>query len=70
MARRKGEDTSGAKRRRMPWVAKIKREDPFRPEDSNELHAQCKRIGTAAEHFSAAGGARILAIDISTSRRG
>jgi hypothetical protein len=43
-ARRKGEDTLGAKRRRMPWVAKIKREDPFRPEDSNELYAQCKRI--------------------------
>jgi hypothetical protein len=39
----------------MPWVAKIKREDPFRPEDSNELHAQCERIAAAAEHFSAAG---------------
>jgi hypothetical protein len=25
MARRKGEGTLGAKRRRMPWVAKIKR---------------------------------------------
>ena len=55
MARRQGEDTLGAKRRRMPWVAKIKREDPFRPEDSNELYAQCKRIAAAAEHFSAAG---------------
>jgi hypothetical protein len=55
MARRKGEDTLGAKRRRMPWVAKIKREDPFRPEDSNELYAQCKRIAASAEHFSAAG---------------
>jgi len=39
----------------MPWVAKIKREDPFRPEDSIELYAQCKRIAAAAEHFSAAG---------------
>jgi NAD(P)-dependent dehydrogenase (short-subunit alcohol dehydrogenase family) len=28
----------------MPWVAKIKREDPFKPEDSNELYVQCKRI--------------------------
>jgi hypothetical protein len=39
----------------MPWVAKIKREDPFRPEDSNELYAQCKRIAASAEHFSDAG---------------
>jgi hypothetical protein len=28
--RRKGEDTFAMKRRRMPYVAKIKREDPFR----------------------------------------
>lgn len=39
----------------MPWVAKIKREDSFRPEDSNELHAQCKRFAAAAEHYSGAG---------------
>jgi hypothetical protein len=37
----------------MPWVAKIKREDPFRHKDSNELYAKCKRIAAAAEHFSA-----------------
>jgi hypothetical protein len=43
-----GENTSDAKRRRMPWVAKITREDPFRPEDSNELYAQCKRIAAAS----------------------
>jgi len=28
--RRKGEDTFAIKRRRMPYVAKIKRDDPFR----------------------------------------
>jgi hypothetical protein len=39
----------------VPWVARIKREDPFRPEDSNELYAQCKRIAAAAEHFLPAG---------------
>jgi hypothetical protein len=31
--RRKGEDTFAMKRRRMPYVAKIKRDDPFRPAD-------------------------------------
>jgi hypothetical protein len=39
----------------MPWIAKIKRDDPFRPEDSNELHAQCKQIAAVAELFSAEG---------------
>jgi hypothetical protein len=34
MGRRKGEDTFAAKRRRMPFMAKIRREDPFRPEDA------------------------------------
>ena len=33
MARRKGEDTIAAKRRRMPFVAKIRGDDPFRAED-------------------------------------
>jgi hypothetical protein len=32
--RRKGEDTFAMKRRRMPYVAKIKRDDPFRSADS------------------------------------
>jgi len=55
MARRKGEDTFDQKRRRMPFVAKIKREDPFRATDSREINAMVKRIAAAGETFSLAG---------------
>ena len=55
MARRKGEDTFSAKRRRMPFVAKVRREDPFRPEDEREIAAACRRIAAAAECMSLAG---------------
>jgi hypothetical protein len=34
MGRRKGEDTFAAKRRRISYVAKLRREDPFKPEDA------------------------------------
>jgi hypothetical protein len=44
MGRRKGEDTPGAKRRRVPFVAKIKQEDPFRPDDPRAIEAMCRRI--------------------------
>src|SRR5689334_23298182 len=53
--RRKGEDTFSMKRRRMPYVAKIKREDPFRSADSREIEAMVKRIAAAGETFSIAG---------------
>jgi hypothetical protein len=53
--RRKGEDTFAMKRRRMPYVAKIKREDPFRTSDRRELDAMVRRIAAAGEHFSIAG---------------
>ena len=53
--RRKGEDTFAMKRRRMPYVAKIKREDPFRLADRREIEAMVKRIAAAGEHFSIAG---------------
>jgi len=53
--RRKGEDTFSMKRRRMPYVAKIKRQDPFRPADSREIEAMVKRIAAAGETFSIAG---------------
>lgn len=43
------------KRRRMPYVAKIKRDDPFRPADSREIEAMVKRIAAAGEHVSMAG---------------
>ncbi len=55
MARRKGEDTKAAKRRRMPYVAKIKREDPFRPEDAREVECACRRVAAAGEFMVLAG---------------
>jgi hypothetical protein len=55
MGRRKGEDTYAAKRRRMPFLAKIRREDPFRPEDEREIDAACRRIAAAGEFMSLAG---------------
>ena len=39
MGRRMGEDTFAARRRRMPFVAKIKREDPFSPDDERDIAA-------------------------------
>ena len=44
-----------SKRRRLPFVAKIKRDDPFRPEDEREIDAMCKRIAAAGECLSLAG---------------
>jgi hypothetical protein len=55
MGRRKGEDTVAAKKRRMPFVAKIKRDDPFRPEDEREIQAMCRRIAAASEWMILAG---------------
>jgi hypothetical protein len=49
MIRRKGEDTIATKRRRMPYVAKIRREGPFRPEDAREVEAACRRMAAASE---------------------
>ena len=43
------------KRRRMPYVAKIKREAPFRPADTHEIEAMVRRIAAAGETFSIAG---------------
>src|SRR4029077_4883070 len=53
--RRKGEDTFAMRRRRMPYVAKIKRDDPFRSADRSEIEAMVKRIVAAGETFSIAG---------------
>ena len=50
--RRKGEDTFAMKRRRMPYAAKIKRDDLFRAADSREIEAMVRRI-TAAGGCSA-----------------
>ena len=46
---RKGEDTFGMKRRRMPYLAKIKRDDPFRPADRSEIEGMVRRIAAAGE---------------------
>lgn len=39
----------------MPYVAKIKRDDPFRPEERREIEAACRRVSAAAEFHSSAG---------------
>ena len=55
MGRRRGEDSIASKKRRMPYVAKIKRDDPFRPVDEREIEAMCKRIAAAGEYMALAG---------------
>jgi hypothetical protein len=55
MGRRKGEDTYAAKRRRMPFMAKIRREDPFGIADTREIDGMCRRIAAASEWMSTAG---------------
>jgi len=54
MVRRRGETIEGRKRR-LPYVAKIKRDDPFRPEDEREIQAACRRIAGASDHVALAG---------------
>jgi hypothetical protein len=44
-----------SRRRRLPYVAKIKRDDPFRPEDEREIEAMCKRIAAAGEYMALVG---------------
>ena len=39
----------------MPYVAKIKRDDPFRVADRREIEAMVKRIAASGETFSVAG---------------
>lgn len=53
--KRKSEDTADKKRRRMPFVAKIRRDDPFTTADEQEIYRMCRRIAAAAEHCSMAG---------------
>ena len=52
MGRGKSVDTQA---RRMPFVAKIKREDPFRPNDAQEIYAMCSRIAASSEYLARAG---------------
>ena len=44
-----------SRRRRLPYVAKIKRGDPFCPEDEREIEGMCKRIAAAGEFMALAG---------------
>ena len=39
----------------MPYVAKIRREDPFLPEDEREMEGMCRRIAAAGEFMSLSG---------------
>ena len=57
MGRREGKDTFAMKRRRMPYIAKIKRDDPFRLADRREIEAMVKRI--------AAGDRSVRPFDVS-----
>ena len=59
MGRRRGEDSIASRKRRLPYVAKIKRDDPFRPFKPAGLDSACpegvrgRRWGYGAELFSA-----------------
>jgi len=55
MGKRRGEDSIASRKRRMPYIAKIKRDDPFRPQDEREIQAMCKRIAAAGEYMTLAG---------------
>jgi len=55
MATRKSVDTPAMQARRMPFVAKIKRDDPFHPNDLREISAMCRRIAGSSEYLSKAG---------------
>ena len=57
MGRRKGEISIDARLRRagLLHVAKIKREDPFRTADREEINAACRRIAAAGTWDSRAG---------------
>jgi hypothetical protein len=55
MGRGKSIDTPAAQARRMPFVAKIKRQDPFRPNDAQEIDAMCRRIAASSEYQSRSG---------------
>lgn len=44
-----------SKRKRLPCVAKIKRDDPFRPRDEREIEQACRRIAAAGDYLALAG---------------
>ena len=43
------------KRKKLPYVAKIKRDDPFRPQDEREIEQACRRIAAAGDCLAMAG---------------
>ncbi len=51
MSYRKGEDTPAKKRRRMPHVAVIDRDDVMRTADRDELEQVCQRLTNGNEFY-------------------
>ena len=43
------------RRKRLPYVAKIKRDDPFRPQDEREIEQACRRVAAAGDYLALAG---------------
>ena len=54
MVRRRGNPIE-ARKRQLPYVAKIKRDDPFRPEDQREIEAACRRVAGASDYLGLGG---------------
>jgi hypothetical protein len=55
MGRRRDADSITSRKRRMPFIAKIRRDDPFRSDDEREIAAMCRRIAAAGEFMVLAG---------------
>jgi hypothetical protein len=51
MSRRRGGDTPARKRRRLPFVVVIEREEPSLDADQREIDAACLRITNGAEYY-------------------
>jgi len=51
MSRRRGGDTPAKKRRRLPFVVVLEREEPFCEADRCEIDAACLRITNGAEYY-------------------
>ena len=69
MGRRKGEDSIASRKRRMPYVAKIKRDDSFCPEDEREVEAMCRRIAAAGEFMAIPAVRSAIAVCTSIEQR-
>jgi len=68
--KRKGEDTFAIMGPRMPYVAKIRCDDPFRLADRREIEAMVQRVAAVGEFSPSRADARALASCRYTSRLG